>query len=100
MKDAQKKMMPWKSINPVSEDRLDQARSSEIRERNYGIIVVASLVDRIPNLGGLARSCEIFGAKELVISNHHWLKEKEFKNLSVTAENWITITEVFNFVNN
>ena len=25
-----------------------------------GLLVVASLIDRVPNLGGLARTCEIF----------------------------------------
>lgn len=60
-----------------------------------GIIVVACLIDRAPNLGGLARTCEIFNVKELVIANLNQIKDKEFQNLSVSAENWITITEVF-----
>lgn len=59
-----------------------------------GIIVVACLIDRAPNLGGLARTCEIFNVKELVIANLNQIKDKEFQNLSVSAENWITITEI------
>lgn len=30
---------------------------------------MASLVDRVPNLAGLCRTCEIFNASELVVPN-------------------------------
>lgn len=59
-----------------------------------GLVVVASLVDRIPNLGGLTRTCEVFGVSELVISSLKHIEDKQFQNLSVTAEKWISISEV------
>lgn len=43
---------------------------------------------------GLCRTCEIFGVSELVLGNIKVLEEKEFQSLSVTAEKWITVTEV------
>ena len=43
---------------------------------------------------GLARTCEIFGVSELVLSNIKVLEEKQFQSLSVTAEKWLSITEV------
>ena len=43
---------------------------------------------------GLCRTCEIFGVSELVISNSKILEDKQFKNLSVTSEKWVTVTEV------
>ena len=43
---------------------------------------------------GLARTSEIFGVSELVLSNIKVLEEKQFQSLSVTAEKWLTITEV------
>lgn len=64
------------------------------QNNDAGIIVVASLIDRPPNLGGLARTCEIFGAKELVIGSLKYAEDREFQTLSVSAEKWITITEV------
>ena len=36
-------------------------REQEKRHRNE-IIVVASLIDRVPNLAGLTRTCEIMNA--------------------------------------
>lgn len=47
---------------------------------------------------GLARTCEIFGVSELVLSNAKVLEEKQFQSLSVTAEKWLTITEVWHSV--
>ena len=35
--------------------------------RRQGIIVVATLVDKLPNLAGLARTCEVFRAAQLVV---------------------------------
>lgn len=43
-------------------------RIYEQRKRN-DIIVCASLIDKIPNLGGLARTSEIMNASGLVINN-------------------------------
>jgi hypothetical protein len=43
---------------------------------------------------GLARTCEIFGVSELVLSNIKVLEEKQFQSLSVTAEKWLAIKEV------
>ena len=49
---------------------------------------------------GLARTCEIFGVSELVLSNIKVLEEKQFQSLSVTAEKWLTIKEVYYCVYN
>lgn len=59
------------------------------------IIIVASLIDKSQNLGGIARTCEIFGVKQLVISNLKQIEDKEFQVLSVSADKWIKIIEVF-----
>lgn len=53
------------------------------------------LSDRAPNLGGLARTSEIFGIKRLLIANNQILKDREFLSLSVTAHRWLDIEEVF-----
>lgn len=89
--DLQKKIVP---------DKLAIFNNGDCEKikNNESIIVVASLVERIPNLGGIARTCEIFGAAELVIANKMSIENKEFQSLSVTAEKWIKITEVFSFI--
>uniref|UniRef100_A0A1Y1MDV7 tRNA (guanosine(18)-2'-O)-methyltransferase TARBP1 n=1 Tax=Photinus pyralis TaxID=7054 RepID=A0A1Y1MDV7_PHOPY len=58
------------------------------------LIVVASLIDKIPNLGGLSRTCEVFGVKQLTVSSLSVVKNSEFQNLSMSSENWVNIVEV------
>lgn len=57
------------------------------------LIVVATLIDKIPNLANLTRTCEIFGVSELIIPNKDILNDDAFKNISVTAEKWINMVE-------
>ncbi|XP_017876975.1 uncharacterized protein LOC108623164 [Ceratina calcarata] len=92
MNDIQRKPTPSTSLHdifPTIRDAISHRKTSN----EEGLIVVASLVSRAPNLGGLARTCEVFSVKELVIANLNQMQDKEFRNLSVSAENWITITE-------
>jgi tRNA guanosine-2'-O-methyltransferase len=58
------------------------------------IIVVASLIDKAPNLGGLARSCEIFQAAKLVVSDLRVATDSEFQGVSMTAERWLPMEAV------
>jgi len=54
----------------------------------------ASLIDKIPNLAGLARTCEIMNASCLVLNNGDVTNSTEFKSISVTSEKWLPIYEV------
>lgn len=58
------------------------------------LVLVASLIDKTSNLGGLARTCDVFGVKELVIDSLNFVNDKQFTSLSMTAEKHIDITEV------
>ncbi|CAO1429025.1 unnamed protein product [Diamesa hyperborea] len=58
------------------------------------LTVVASLVSRPPNLGGLARTCEVFGTENFIIDSLKIIENTEFKALSKTAEKWLKITEI------
>merc|ERR1712129_131860 len=57
-------------------------------------VVVASLLEKATNLGGICRTCEILGAASLVIHDRRLLKRDEFQRLSVTAEDWLPIEAV------
>lgn len=104
LSDIQKKINPIMTISLSNNDIFPTIRESISHKRTSdeeSLIVVACLLSRTPNLGGLARTCEIFNVKELVIANLNQVKDKEFQNLSVSAENWITITEVlYYYINN
>lgn len=98
----QKKMIPWKWMDPTEElvqslpESLQQnkqlAKISGL-DQKPSLIVVASLIDKAPNQGGLARTCEIMGAA-LVLPNLSCAQDREFRALSMSAELWIPMCEV------
>ena len=95
--DVQKKMTPWKVIPPEDEMLLElqHQRMTNLQKSSAGkLIVVAALIDKAPNLGGLCRTCEIFGVQSLVLSNTHVIEDVQFKSLSVSAAKWMSIQEV------
>ena len=94
--DVQKKITPWNVIAPPHEDQdnSNKVRQRPIERRVGDLIVVASLIDRAPNLGGLCRTCEIFGASRLVLGNKHVVSEKDFKSVSVSSEKWVDLEDV------
>ena len=91
--NLQKKIMPWttmfaddyQSFNPESDEQ-----NSKVSHQN--LIVVASLIDKIPNLGGLCRSCEIFGVGTYAIGSMKYCDNKEFQTLSVTSDKYVFTT--------
>lgn len=62
---------------------------------NSLLIVVASLIDKVTNLGGLARTCQVFGASTLVVDKLSCIEKREFTALSMSAEKHQSIIEVF-----
>lgn len=66
----------------------------KIRGNRQPFILVGSLLDRIPNLAGLARTCEVFKAAGLAVADANVVHDKQFQLISVTAEKWIPVVEV------
>lgn len=58
------------------------------------IIVVASFINKLANLGGLSRTCEIFNASGLAVSNANIVNESEFQALSMASHKILPIFEV------
>lgn len=58
------------------------------------LIVVASLIDKTPNLAGLSRTSEVFGCQGICMANAKIVKDQTFQSISVTAEKWLPIHEV------
>lgn len=85
--NVQKKLVPWQSlvlsINTAEHQMLDD-----------GLILVTSLINRIPNLGGLCRTCEIFGVSKFIIGSMRYVEDKAFETVSVTSQKWVSIEEV------
>ena len=49
------------------------------------MVVVASLLDNLPNIAGLVRTSEIFNLSTLVIPNKMIIKTPAFKKMTVSA---------------
>ena len=82
-----------------SMEELPLIKYIEVRSSNTYLHVLIMCYDtRYFCAPGLARTCEIFGVSELVLSNIKVLEEKQFQSLSVTAERWLNITEVCAYV--
>ncbi|KAM7362421.1 uncharacterized protein ACRADG_013119 isoform 2-T2 [Cochliomyia hominivorax] len=65
-----------------------------IEEKISEMYVIASLIDKLPNLGGIARTCEVLGIQNLVMDSKMHTEKSDFKNLSMTAEKSLNIIEV------
>lgn len=89
MGTIQKKYIPWKNMSDINVYDVEKKILP-----TSDLIVVASLIDKLPNLGGMARTSEVFGVKTYVVDSLRHLQDKQFQGLSVSAERWINIEEV------
>jgi len=82
----QTKSGAWESVIDLDEKTRSIKRSE--------LIVVSSLVDKPPNLGGICRLCDVLGAGLMTVDDLRVKKHPQFKNVAVTADYWMPITEV------
>uniref|UniRef100_F6YVG2 tRNA (guanosine(18)-2'-O)-methyltransferase TARBP1 n=2 Tax=Ciona intestinalis TaxID=7719 RepID=F6YVG2_CIOIN len=68
--------------------------TSDIKKKAGGLVLVASLIDKPSNLGGLTRTCEVFGAEQMIVHSLSCTSDKLFQSLSVTAHKWLKMSEV------
>ncbi|XP_032955451.1 probable methyltransferase TARBP1 isoform X2 [Rhinolophus ferrumequinum] len=93
--DVQKKITPGKNNVPDADPELVfPDRAAKLGKSMSRLIVVASLIDKPTNLGGLCRTCEVFGASALVVSSLQSINDRQFQHLSVSAEQWLPLVEV------
>lgn len=81
----------WLAKGSLVDEERHTARSERVRQQ---LIVCASLVDKIPNLGGLARTCEIFNVGQLLLGDMKITQDKSFQGVAVTADKWLPMAEV------
>jgi len=69
----------------AEEELLLASKESRLKELGHmqggqqELIVVASLIDRIPNLAGLARTCEVFKTASLVVADASIIEDSQFQ---------------------
>jgi tRNA guanosine-2'-O-methyltransferase len=89
----QRKIIPLDALNLALEGMREQRLRNVAGRRRQNLIVCASLIDKVPNLGGLARTAEIFAADRLIVPDILVTKMDNFKSLCVGAGDWIEIEE-------
>uniref|UniRef100_A0A915PFS3 tRNA/rRNA methyltransferase SpoU type domain-containing protein n=1 Tax=Setaria digitata TaxID=48799 RepID=A0A915PFS3_9BILA len=57
------------------------------------LIVVASLLDKAANLGGICRTCEVLGVEKLIVADLSKIKDRNFMALSMSSENWMNLEQ-------
>uniref|UniRef100_A0A3Q1FCJ3 tRNA (guanosine(18)-2'-O)-methyltransferase TARBP1 n=1 Tax=Acanthochromis polyacanthus TaxID=80966 RepID=A0A3Q1FCJ3_9TELE len=95
--EVQKKITPWRLGIQEQEAELQLVppqRAARLGKLHGALLVVASLIDKPTNLGGLCRTCEIFGASALVLDSLRHVNDKHFQSLSVSSELWLPLLEV------
>ncbi|XP_036439227.1 probable methyltransferase TARBP1 [Colossoma macropomum] len=93
--DVQKKIAPWRlSVQEQEPQLMAQQRAARLGKLTNALLVVASLIDKPTNLGGLCRTCEIFGASALVLDSLRHVSDRQFQALSVSSELWLPLLEV------
>ncbi|XP_028325214.1 probable methyltransferase TARBP1 isoform X2 [Gouania willdenowi] len=95
--EVQKKITPWRLEVQDQEPELQLVspqRAARLGKLHSSLLVVASLIDKPTNLGGLCRTCEIFNASALVLDSLRHIHDKHFQSLSVSSELWLPLLEV------
>lgn len=82
----QTKSGAWSTVMDVDEGGPEVVRSD--------LIVVASLVDKPPNLGGICRLCDVLGAGTMTLHDFKVKDNQQFKSVAVTADHWMPMVEV------
>lgn len=85
----QTKSGAWSTVMEVDEN----GRAASQIKRSP-LIVVSSLVDKPPNLGGICRLCDCLGAGWMTMDDLSVKDNAEFKSVAVTADRWMPMVEV------
>jgi hypothetical protein len=89
----QRKIVPLDELDSALEESREQRLLNASGKKRQSLIICATLIDKVPNLGGLARTAEIFAADRLVIPDLSVVRMDNFKSISVGAGDWINIEE-------
>eukprot|EP01101_Sappina_pedata_P002753 TRINITY_DN12965_c0_g1_i1.p1 TRINITY_DN12965_c0_g1~~TRINITY_DN12965_c0_g1_i1.p1 ORF type:complete len:264 (+),score=105.13 TRINITY_DN12965_c0_g1_i1:292-1083(+) len=85
----------WETTREMAEKDSEIHRAHQVLSSDrQSIIFVASLIEKIPNLAGLSRTCEIFKAEALALDNILVERDAYFQSISVTASKWLPLVEV------
>ena len=82
------------ALDDLSVDPTSVKPSNSYIKQDSSIIVIASLLDRIPNMAGFCRSAEIFAVDHFVLPDVSVVQSKDFQTVCMTSDQWLPITQV------
>ena len=91
----QRKILPVDTLNLTLENYKEQKRQNAAGRNRQSLIVCASLIDKVTNLGGITRTAEIFAADKVIVPDIQVRKMDNFRSISVGAGEWVTIEGMF-----
>ena len=97
MGDVQVKpmLLSWDAIAAADTVLGAAAESERLTQRTHSdLIVIATLVDKAVNLGGMSRTGEVFGVHTLVVSDARVAHSADFRTTSMSSERWLRIASV------
>ena len=89
----QRKILPIDALDLSIKSVREQKMLNAAGKKKQQLIVCATLVDKVPNLAGLARTAEIFAAQKLVVPDLFVKRLDNFKSISASANDWIDMEE-------
>ena len=82
----------WKKI--LEPENISKNMFNKTLNRRFDIIILGSLLEKTPNLGGLVRTCEIFNIGALTIPSEDILKDKIFLESSSSCEKLVPLLSI------
>lgn len=89
----QRKIIPIDSLQLMMAKEMQNLKLNSAGYPKQPLILCASLINKGPNLAGLARTAEIFAATQIVVPDTAIRKRDDFKSMSVGAGDHITMEQ-------
>lgn len=72
----------------------DDDSDTRVNIQRGNMIVLASLVNKAPNLGGICRLSDVLGAELLCLNEMSVCERHDFKSVAMTADQWMPMMEI------
>lgn len=93
--DSHEKISPLQTKSGAWETVLDiDNKKSTATVKRSKMIVIASLINQPPNLGGICRLCDVLGVELLTVNDIKIKDHPQFKKVAVTADKWMPMEQV------
>lgn len=90
----QTKRVPFDELRLNLQSEVLSRQLNAAGRKRQEVVICASLIDKITNLAGIARTCEIFAVQELVLANLGVVQSDAFQGIAVSCDQWLPMSEV------